>query len=1588
MSSLRLALKQSLQETGHLAPDGDKKKRKKGRRNSIDSIKNKRGRRPGDAPRGNKSKRGRPRRPLSPDREGGRGEGRSHGNSEEGKERLSATGERQGSSFAARHPEDYSSSENEFSYEDDGEDDSHGDEGEDDDEEGDRRGHDDDEDDDDDVEDEDDDMHSDEEDHEHGGHHRKVDLVERPRHATTADSDLAVSAPAAASTTSPQSKGHATSDRSAVTSAELESSSPREPPHGPRTKGVKVQGQEDINSDEELRKKRKLLKKKLKHSAAHKIQNQWKKKKHDSSTSEGHIPREQDRPRSSMNDVSPTGRDSHESKPSIMVSVKEASPPSRASRANDRDDDESADEPDEPVIKKKAKKKGDGVVPAPTADVLEWTRAMSEKKCRKSVATGLRVKVSVADDAPLQMMVAVDSSFLVPPSHSRILSSLCCQKVRFATRVKREGKMVKKKIWYGGRVTAVSKMGSKIKIKYDDGTSEISKFPDKDVVVDAVMNGEHSVPADRFIPPQHEDDGDEHEGRSVESEVPTELEMSQEHNAKMDAPEPEPEPTKVESPTDANDGETVGPVTTSGTDLKGDQAQPPSIAPMDFQTTAQPESLPSSHSNPPIVADAASPPGESGVVPISETNVKLVETSEMEVMSTIPLDLSTPPKVSLSIDEGPAFANISRKSPEPAVKPEEPLAVRSVPLPASPEEGELSPGITVQKQCIPDQPELEASPLPQTSSSDQEPQCELPSESKTELDTSTEGAGRVSKESVSTSTPVQHLQESEAPSEDAPSIAAPKPKLAIRLTNLGGQAGLSSFRATPPLEMEVSVDEILVDTLVPEEMSKRKRTLHADGDDEEAPPKRRIRVSLGKLEEKASKDPVRVLSEESKSETMEKDQSSSPDKDGLTNSTKSANTVEEASGETSETIENKPTPPAVEKKKKKKADRQKSPKPSIPKQTASPGVMSDHLIESQRADSDINVAKLNSSQTEETLDQRDLPGLLTSAPKPHVDSKSSALSGGKKSSQLGKGSPDDAGNTPKQTTLKSHSSMESFASSAPSRTGRKAAQEAKGKLTIKEKDNEPPLESGKKKNKRKRNDDAEVDVGGESDVSNETEWVQCDSCGKWRILPDDVKVSSLPNKWYCHMNVYDPKRSSCTAPEQSPKQALKERKKARKRAKRMEQVEVESTQEDLKKEKLLATPVNSPKPAKVVKSGVKVKENVEPKKVVPALAEDQSHPSDSGSETQKEDRKKGKKIRVPDASLPAEVSDAAADGKKPGRKRGRPARSQTTTTPLSAQESRDEDNVEWVQCEKCEKWRKLPPDISADELPDTWYCSMNTWNPASASCQAAEDQADSQHHEIGTSEWQLRQSHAGKYSYRQMIFGTGAKKHNRPMSERSRAAESLFMRQTEDDENPHPSVMYSKSSCFLPRTSNFNKTNALEDNTLGIFDVLSNSNLWAELRRMDATPTKVESNGGGQSYPKFATYENLPDDIKNAMHEVVLNILGASSLTGDDVIGECQRYPWDASTSDVADIRGYCNTDVIINTLLALVRDGIVEMTYLSDPNVPISQWVPKYRRVRSRRALEAVEAIKASRCMKIAKPWKQREEKRADWITGKGAFY
>ena len=55
-------------------------------------------------------------------------------------------------------------------------------------------------------------------------------------------------------------------------------------------------------------------------------------------------------------------------------------------------------------------------------------------------------------------------------------------------------------LWYGGMVERVIDGGKRIQINFDDGTKEISCFPDDDIIVDEHNNGKHRVNAWAFVP--------------------------------------------------------------------------------------------------------------------------------------------------------------------------------------------------------------------------------------------------------------------------------------------------------------------------------------------------------------------------------------------------------------------------------------------------------------------------------------------------------------------------------------------------------------------------------------------------------------------------------------------------------------------------------------------------------------------------------------------------------------------------------------------------------------------------------------------------------------------------------------------------------------------------------------------------------------------------------------------------------------------------------------------------------------------------------------------------------------------------------
>jgi hypothetical protein len=53
-----------------------------------------------------------------------------------------------------------------------------------------------------------------------------------------------------------------------------------------------------------------------------------------------------------------------------------------------------------------------------------------------------------------------------------------------------------------------------------------------------------------------------------------------------------------------------------------------------------------------------------------------------------------------------------------------------------------------------------------------------------------------------------------------------------------------------------------------------------------------------------------------------------------------------------------------------------------------------------------------------------------------------------------------------------------------------------------------------------------------------------------------------------------------------------------------------------------------------------------------------------------------------------------------------------------------ESNTEWVQCEKCCKWRRVAWFVDTHTLSEQWECSLNTWDIDSANCSVPQDNFD------------------------------------------------------------------------------------------------------------------------------------------------------------------------------------------------------------------------------------------------------------------------
>lgn len=187
------------------------------------------------------------------------------------------------------------------------------------------------------------------------------------------------------------------------------------------------------------------------------------------------------------------------------------------------------------------------------------------------------------------------------------------------------------------------------------------------------------------------------------------------------------------------------------------------------------------------------------------------------------------------------------------------------------------------------------------------------------------------------------------------------------------------------------------------------------------------------------------------------------------------------------------------------------------------------------------------------------------------------------------------------------------------------------------------------------------------------EWVFCEKCQKWRSIAPHISLQDLPDIWYCSMNTWSEVYNSCEAPE-----------------------EVFNNDEQ------------TPEPIEnnVVKSKGK---GGRMKRIVSFNAEQADEQIKIENEIKKSED--GTDITSSNAFTP----------KKRG---GNTSNVTRVSSELTSDANVPESSVNWVQCNRCKKWRKVPPTIAMESLPDRWYCSQNTWNPLVAACKARQEEDD------------------------------------------------------------------------------------------------------------------------------------------------------------------------------------------------------------------------------------------------------------------------
>eukprot|EP00985_Skeletonema_marinoi_P006889 scaffold3011_cov130-Skeletonema_marinoi.AAC.14 len=992
-------------------------------------------------------------------------------------------------------------------------------------------------------------------------------------------------------------------------------------------------------------------------------------------------------------------------------------------------------------------KKTSKTVEPPHPQILHHITLMSEKRQRRSIHTNLRVKV------------------------------------RFVKKANIQGKLTRKLKWYGGVIVGIGNKGRKVKIEYDDGTSEVADFPDKDIIVDDVNNGCHGSAVVG-------------EGEKVVN--------------KGDAFRPRSGDSKKEG---GEEEKKQGGMMNVDDIIVG--AQVPATTVKELSLSAPPEEMSQDkfvEPTPRLVSNEIVVEGEAAAVDEAASSiVKELSTNENETNSSTPQQQRNAPLANTAV----AAADEKEEEKEEASSEEEgeileettapTLAISAfVPTPAAAVEetnntapggfmaqGQLNSMVT-KDEDVP----MMSSSLPQKEEAKSVPPSHG-SDKKNKIDVTIGATAAAAVPSPSKKMAPEKEKEDNASSSSGStcsSVSFAGPSSAADAAAAVADPAVAAVKTNAenmPVEMPSHVDvnngedangeATLFDD--DEDVKEPESSNGNDDDDEEeeegeidegdeaasSPPKDeppvpkkrgplRIRIGLSAAVKRKIEEEMDAMNEATP-RSKKKAKLSSDNSDGDANMEDAPADVTMPSTETTEKL--------------------KEPQ----------GSMTDELAPKKRKSVDSEDA--SDGENQEGSGSKKASGVDGAAPpqrkKPGRKKKMTEIEKLKQDSIIEKTKQDSTlqdkdVSMNEAVDVDSGKSPRSFNSDTPeddnafsmARVGRKAAQRAAEKIA--------------EKKTKKRNKDSAKESTEENTTTTaapavkakkeEDPWVQCDRCHKWRHLPATVNLDDLPEHWFCELNTHDPKRNNCEAAEQTPKEVAKEKKRAKKLAwKKLQMEQAQALAKEGSKKRARSA---SPPPRGIDKEA-------EFDAVVATSVD-----------------KKSDDHVVNEATVAPPITEPLPP--KPKR-RGRPPRSdkEKEKTPPNAPNAapggkgKDAPKQEWVQCEKCEKWRRLPPRISAEELPDVWYCSMNTWDINLATCTAIEDK-----HEENSKEYNVQSQiptfagSSSKTSYRNLIFGNGRQKRN--ISERMRAQESLFARDEEVDMSAPPTAMYAKSSAFFNKS--------------------------------------------------------------------------------------------------------------------------------------------------------------------------------------------